>query len=353
MDKLFDSPWILRITALVLAILMFFYVKSLLNEGITSTSNNHVDVLTDVPLEAYYDSDNLIVSGLPDTVDVTIEGPMPIVLNTKLKKDFKLFVDLNTLLIGEHEVKIQTEAFSDKLSVKVNPETVKISIEEKVTAELPIEPEMNYNLINEAFVLESMIAEPSTVFVTGAKSVIASINYVKATVTGNPGIDRSFEQDAEVKVLDNKLNKLDVAIEPAKVKVKVELAEYSREIPIRIQQVGTPMEDVTINRLSTPTSFVQVFGPKSIIDGLTELIVEFDVSEIESTGQYEVSLSVPNGATKLSTSSIIVQAAVTKQESTTLDDEETSSETTNEEQTSETVESNTNNNSESSNSSGQ
>ncbi|KGR77921.1 CdaR family protein [Ureibacillus manganicus] len=324
MDKLFDSPWVLRITALVLAILMFFYVKSLLGEGINPTAPNHVDVLTDVPLEAYYDSDNLIVSGLPDTVDVTIEGPIQIVLNTKLKKDFKVFVDLNALLIGEHRVKIQTEAFSDKLSVKIDPETIPISIEEKVTAELPIEPEMNYNLINEAFVLQSMVAEPSTVFVTGAKSVISSINYVKATVTGNPGIDSSFEQDADVKVLDSKLNKLDVAIEPSKVKVKVELAEYSRNIPIRIQQVGTPIEGVSINRLSTPNPLVQVFGPKSIIDGLNELVVEFDVTEIESSGQYEVDVTVPNGATKLSTSSIIVQAAVSKQINSSVNEDEAS-----------------------------
>lgn len=330
MDKIFDSPWILRITALILAILMFFYVKSLLNDGTTSTSNNHVDVLTDVPLEAYYDSDNLIVSGLPDTVDVTIEGPMQIVLNTKLKKDFKVFVDLNALLIGEHEVKIQHEAFSDKLSVKINPGTINISIEEKVTAELPVEPDMNYNLINEAFTLKSMVAEPSTVFVTGAKSVISSINYVKATVTGNPGIDRSFEQDADVKVLDSKLNKLDVAIEPSKVKVKVDLVEYSREIPIRIQQVGTPMEGVTINRLLTSTSSIRVFGPKSIIDGLTELVVEFDVTELENSGQYEIETLVPNGATKLSASTISVQAAVSKQESSTLTEDETSSGSSNE-----------------------
>ncbi len=314
MDKIFDSPWILRITALILAILMFFYVKSLLSDGTTSSSNNHVDVLTDIPLEAYYDSDNLIVSGLPETVDVTIEGPMPIVLNTKLKKDFKLFVDLDSFLIGEHRVKIQSEAFSDKLSVKINPEYVNVSIEEKVTAELPIEPEMNSSLINEAFVLNSMVAEPGTVFVTGAKSVVASINYVKATVTSSHGINRSFEQDAEVKVLDGNLNKLDVVIEPAKVKVKVELEEYSHDLPIRIQQVGTPKEGVKINRLSTTTQLVQVFGPKSIIDGLSELVVEFDVSELEEPGQYEVNLVVPNGATKLSSQTIIVQANVSKVE---------------------------------------
>ncbi|BDH63608.1 hypothetical protein MTP04_37380 [Lysinibacillus sp. PLM2] len=338
MDKLFDSPWILRVTALVLAIVMFFYVKSLLDEGITSTANNHVDILTDVPLEVYYDSDNLIVSGLPETVDVTIEGPLQIVLNTKLQKDYKVFVDLNDLLIGEHSVRIKHEAFSDKLSVKINPETVNIIIEERVTAELRVEPEMNHNLIDEAYVLQGMTAEPSTVFVTGAKSVIGSINYVKATVTGNPGINSSFEQDADVKVLDSNLNKLDVLVEPSKVKVRVDIGEYSKDIPIRLVQTGTPSEDILINRISTTTESVKVFGPKSIVDGLTELVVEFDVTEITETGEYEVNLVVPNGATKVSSETILVQANVTQ----VAEEEPTETEQNNEEEpTEEIIENNT------------
>nr|WP_106781760.1 CdaR family protein [Lysinibacillus timonensis] len=348
MDKLFDSPWILRITALVLAILMFFYVKSLMGEGITSTTNNHVDILTDVPLEVYYDTDNLIVDGLPDTVDVTIEGPIQLVLQAKLQKDYKIFVDLSDKLIGEHRVKVQHEAFSDKLSVKINPEYINVTIEEKVTAELRVEPEMNHSLIDEAYVLNNMTAEPGTVFVTGAKSVIGSINYIKATVTGNPGINASFEQDADVKVLDSNLNKLDVLVEPSTVRVKVDISEYSRDLPISISPVGTPVEGVTVERLTSATESVQVFGQKSIIDGLSELVVEFDVSVIEESGEYEVSLNVPNGASRLSTETIIVLATVSKVE--TIVDEETAEdiESTNEEpQTEDTIGNNNENNSES------
>ena len=67
-------------------------------------ATNEVDIITQVPLEVYYDTENLIVTGLPKTVDVTIEGPRQIVLKAKLTKDFKVFVDLNALLIGEHRV---------------------------------------------------------------------------------------------------------------------------------------------------------------------------------------------------------------------------------------------------------
>ncbi len=61
MDKFFDNIWVLRATAFILAFLLFFYVKAeLTGGGKESTSNNHVDIITDVPLEVYYDSENLI-----------------------------------------------------------------------------------------------------------------------------------------------------------------------------------------------------------------------------------------------------------------------------------------------------
>lgn len=316
MDKLFDSHWVLRVTALVLALLLFFYVKTLTDDTQSTGAGSQMDIITDVPLEAYYDSENLIVTGLPETVDVTVSGPMQLVLSAKLKKDFKVFVDLNSLLIGEHRVTIQHENFSEKLEVSIDPKTVDIIIEEKVTKELRIDPEMNNSQIAEGFELVGMTAEPKTVFVTGAKSVIESISYVKATVTGEDGINSSFKQEADVKVLDSNLNKLDVIIEPETVVVNVDIREYSREIPLSIRRTGSPKEGITINNIRPNTESIVVYGPKSIIDSLTELVVEFDISEIEESGVYEVNLELPNGATKLSSKTIEIEADIT-QESTT------------------------------------
>ena len=148
MDKLFESVWTLRVTALILAILFFFYVKSELDTtGQEDDPTNNIAILTDVPLEAYYDTENLIVTGLPKTVDVTIEGSKQFVLQAKLKKDYKVFVDLSSLLIGDHKVAIQHENFSDKLDVSIDPEFVDIVIEEKVTKEFRVDPEFNTSLI--------------------------------------------------------------------------------------------------------------------------------------------------------------------------------------------------------------
>ena len=246
MDKIFESYWALRITALVLAFALFFYAKADMDTKSGTSVSAQTDILYNVPLEVYYDDTNLIVTGLPETVNVMISGPRQIVLQTKNIKDFKVFVNLNSLMIGEHHVTIQHEGFSDKLEVSIEPKSVNVVIEERVTKEFRVDPEMNNRLIAEEYILEKMTAEPATVMVTGAKSVIENISYVKATVTGEPGIKSSFEQEANVKVLNADLNRLDVVIEPEKVNVKVDIKEYSREIPITIKQIGEFQEGISL-----------------------------------------------------------------------------------------------------------
>ena len=72
---MFDNPWILRLTALVLACVLFFYVAAENDSNVNSTSSEQVDVIKDVVVDVYYDDENLIVTGLPKTVNVTVKGP--------------------------------------------------------------------------------------------------------------------------------------------------------------------------------------------------------------------------------------------------------------------------------------
>lgn len=310
MDKIFDSSWMLRLTALFLAVALFLYIQTEEKRETDSSPSNETDVITNVPLEVYYDSDNLFVTGLPETVDVKISGPKQIVMKTKLEKDFKLFVDLNSLLIGEHSVTIHQENFSEKLDVSIEPRIISVTIEEKVTEQFRVEPEMNNRLLAENFVLNEMTAEPSKVAVTGAKSVIDNISYVKATVSGEKDVNKSFEQEAAVKVLDRDLNKLDVSINPDKVNVKVEINEYSKEVPIKINEIGEPVEGLTIDSLSPEKSNITVYGSKSVVDSLKEVVVDVDVSKIKKSGPYEFKVKLPTGATKLSQEKLTVRANV-------------------------------------------
>ena len=325
MDKIFESYWALRITALILAFALFFYAKADMDTNRDTPASTQTDIIYDVPLEVYYDDTNLIVTGLPETVNVMIDGPQSIVMQTKNLKDFKVFVDLNSLMIGEHHVTIQNEGFSDKLEVSIEPKSVSVVIEERVTKEFRVDPEMNNRLIAEEYVLDKMTADPATVMVTGAKSVIENISYVKATVTGEPGIKSSFEQEANVKVLNAELNRLDVVIQPEKVNVKVEIKEYSRELPITIKQIGEFQEGVSLEDISVEPSTLTVYGKKAMIDELRELVVEFDVAGLEESGDYEAKVIVPDGVT-VKANTITIHANVRKS-SVEADSEPTENET--------------------------
>ena len=311
MDKMIDSPWVLRITSLALAILLFFSVRSEINSSERLAVNEQEDVIRDVPVEVYYDTDNLIVTGIPSVVDVRIKGPMQDVLKVKASRDFKVFIDLNRLLIGEHKVKLQYENISRKLDVELDPATVDIKIEERVTKEFKVEAEMNRQTIAEGFVLKGLNVTPPNVFITGAKSAIDSISYVKATVAGDNSKEH-FTQNADVRVLDKELNKLDVEVNPKTVKVDIDISEYSRDVPITLTQKGKPKSGLQIDDMKAEQRFITVYGTKSIVDAITTIEVPVDVAKFTESKTYNVPITKPEGISKLGADAIKVKVQISK-----------------------------------------
>lgn len=311
MDKMIDSPWVLRITSLTLAILLFFSVRSEINSSERLAVNEQEDVIRDVPVEVYYDTDNLIVTGIPSVVDVRIKGPTQDVLKVKASRDFKVFIDLNRLLIGEHKVKLQYENISRKLDVELDPDTVDIKIEERVTKEFKVEAEMNRQTIAEGFVLKGLNVTPPNVFITGAKSAIDSISYVKATVAGDNSKE-SFTQNADVRVLDKELNKLDVEVNPKTVKVDIDISEYSRDVPITLTQKGKPKSGLQIDDMKAEQRFITVYGTKSIVDAITTIEVPVDVAKFTESKTYNVPITKPEGISKLGADAIKVKVQISK-----------------------------------------
>lgn len=312
MDKMMDNPWFLRIMALFLAFLLFSSVKADNKADESPDSGTMTEEIEDIELEVFYDDTSLMVSGVPKTVDMTITGSTIAVQTTRQIKDFTLFVDLRNLTLGKHQVPIQTENLSEGLRVRVEPAFVEVTIEERVSQEFRIDPEMNERLLAEGFVLDGIIAEPSMVTVTGPKSVIDAISFVKATVTGEPGIKESFTTEASVRVLANDLTKLDnVTIEPGTVEVGVDIEEYSKEVPVVIKQNGEPPTGVTIQSLTPSTNTVTISGPRSDVDAITEYVVDVNLGVITPTDTtVEVEVKTPKGTTATTPKNLTVEAKV-------------------------------------------
>ena len=72
-------------------------------------------------------------------------------------------------------------------------------IEERISREFNVETDMNEGLLAENYVVKSYEVKPQKVTITGAKSIINSIGYVKATIAGDQGMNKSFEQEQQSK----------------------------------------------------------------------------------------------------------------------------------------------------------
>ena len=321
MDKFMENKWVMRIIALLLAILLYTSVsveQGSFKQQKNTPSQPNSEAISDVPLELYYDSNNLVVSGAPDTVNVMVEGPKAIVQPTKAMRDFQLYVDLRDLGIGRHQVRIKAKGLSDKLKAQIEPQFISVDIQEKVTKEFKVEAEFNSAILADGFEAENPTVQPKTVKITGAKNIIDQIAYVKATVDVRGEVDKTVTREAQVRVLDRELNKLNVTVDPTTVDVTLPVKNPSKTVPVSIKETGTPQEGVKILDASPEPKQITIYGKQDVLDTISQIEVPLDVSKIDKDSTIEVPVKLEEGLNKASVDKIKVKVDVEKTEEKTF-----------------------------------
>ncbi|NMH67622.1 YbbR-like domain-containing protein [Bacillus sp. RO3] len=322
MDKFMESRWFMRIVGLMLAFILYLSVNF---DDIQKTANNNngssqnaIETIQDVPLEVFYDRENLEVSGLPDTVNVTVEGSRAIVQQAKTVKDFQVYVDLNDIEIGEHQVEIKIDNISDKLEVKLDPKVVTISVQEKVTEEFTIEPQFNDSFLSNGYEAEGLAVDPKTVKVTGSKDEVEQIAYVIATLDLDEEINENVTREARVQVLDREYNKLDVQIDPDVVEVTVSVINKSKSVPVTVKQKGRLPDGTTLESITVEPEVATIFGRQDVLDTVEELLAEIDLSKIRKDTTVSVPLALQDGLNKVAPEEVKVIVDVTTTEEKSL-----------------------------------
>jgi YbbR domain-containing protein len=318
MDKLMDNPWFIKILAILLAILLYSVVPN--SGGKTNEINvpgeNTTETIADIPVKAYYDTENLVVSGIPDMVDVTLEGPMPHVQSAKALKNFEVFVDITNAEIGNQKVTFEVSGLSDKLKATIKPGSITVAVQEKVTTEFTVEAEFDNDLIKEGYSAGQPAVKPNKVKITGAKDVVDRITYVKAALEGGDLLDSTVTKEAHVQVLDKELNKLDVVVEPETVEVTIPIRSNTKTVPINIIEKGAPPEGLTIQSIELNVEEAVISGDEDTLKETDNVRVEVDVSKITENTTLSLPVIISNGITKVTPELVEVKVVVTKTEKT-------------------------------------
>jgi YbbR domain-containing protein len=298
--------------AILLAVLLYSVVpnsSSKTNE-INVPGENTTEILVDIPVKAYYDTENLVVSGIPDSVDVTIEGPMPHVQSAKALKNFEVFVDITNAEIGNQKVTFEVSGLSDKLKATIKPSSITVAVQEKVTTEFTVEAEFNNDLIKEGYSAGQPTVKPNKVKITGAKDVVDRITYVKAALEGGDILDSTVTKEAQVQVLDKELSKLNVVVEPEIVEVTIPIKSNTKTVPINILEKGTPQEGITIESMDLDIKEASISGDEDVLKDTENVRVEVDVSKISESTTLTLPVIISTGITKVTPETVKVTVVV-------------------------------------------
>lgn len=322
-----DNKWFIRIVALFLALLLYVSVSienNDKNKDVKQKVEN--DVVENMPVELIYDQQNFVVTGAPETVDVTIDGPKSLVKTTKNLKDFTVYIDLSNAEIGKQRVKLKYKDLSDKLTAKISPAYATVDVQEKVTKEFKVDAEFNTNLLASGFESESPIVDPKVVKITGAKNVIDQITYVKATIDAKKEINQTITRNAKVQVLDKSLNKLDVEVDQDTVEVTIPVKNPSKTVPITVNPIGDEKDGVVINSITTEPKSIKIYGRNDVLKEINAISVDVDISKYDKDTEFDVHLKMPKGVNKIEPEVVRVKLNISdKEEEKTIRDIQVSS----------------------------
>jgi len=331
MDKLFDNRWVMRIIALFLALMLYASVniesnsedkQGASNAGASTTVFSDETTVTDVPVIPYFDQENLVVTGIPESVEVNLQGATASITKARQLRDFEVYADLSNLSIGTHQVRLQYKDIADDLKVSIKPSVITVTIEEKVTKDFEVGVDLlNENQLEEGYLSDKPIVSPKSIQITASEDIIEEISSVKAKVDLQGG-NETINRESTITVYDREGEVIPVEVEPSVVDVTVPIKSPSRDLPFKIIREGELKEGLSISSIESETKEITVFGPEDVINKL-EFIdgITVDLSKITKDTVLEVDVPLPDGVTKVTPEKVKLEINVDEQEEKVFSDQ--------------------------------
>ncbi|MHA6253167.1 CdaR family protein [Oceanobacillus sp. CAU 1775] len=300
MDNWFQSKWFIRVLALAFAVTLFIFVNvesnSTTNDSSIPGRNSQLQRLEDVPVDIRIDSENYVVSGIPEFATVSLEGTPSSLMPTILNRNFSVYVDLNGYEEGEHTVELEHD-FSDDIRVYIEPKTIEVTIEERANEEFPITVDfLNVDQLPDGFEIGEYTLDQSTVTVTTSRNIMEQIGVVRVYVDVG-GLDTSItNREVPINVYDSQGNELNVRLDRETVVISVEILNPSKTVPVTVETTGELPDGFSLISTSANLDEVEIFARSEILENISAITTEdIDLSEITESGTYEVGLALPEG----------------------------------------------------------
>lgn len=320
-NKFYNNRIALLILSLVLSILMFVYVKAeQYSENPVSFFQNVSEATTEtlynVPVYIEGNVDEYYVTGLPDTVSVSLSGPKNLIEQTLEADDFRVITeDLTDLGEGSHYIQLQLDNVSEAVSYEISPSSVNISIDSLQTTEYPVQVEMsNESAVADGYEITDVSLSQDSVTLTGSTSDIENVSRVYTVVNIPDNLSEDYTTTATVITENANGDILNINTDPSEVDVTVQVSPEGVSVPIEANVIngrdGYSYETTILDNENATLS-----GDYATINNTNSVTATVDVSSITSTTTVDAPIVLPDGVTSADPSSVRVQVVPTNNES--------------------------------------
>jgi YbbR domain-containing protein len=167
MERFLRSNNFARLIAVFLALILWLFVTG---DKITRTTPSR-KVWQDIPLRVENVNQDFIVTDIPATIDITLEG-LPESFEDLTMQEIDAFVDLSGKEPGNHLIRVQVNPPRALTIILIEPEQVRVTIEAYSSADFEVqvdligEPASGWSLVGYTVVPETvLIGAPESIFV--------------------------------------------------------------------------------------------------------------------------------------------------------------------------------------------
>lgn len=292
----------LKLLSLVLAFVLWAYV---------SNEQNPVrEKVLNVNLEQSGLPANGIVSGLPESVKLRIEGNKNQLANLS-PVDFRAQVQIPEGKYGEVSLPVKVTAPTGLRVAGVSPEEVKVTLDRVVERYITVAVNVR-GTPAAGFLALAPQYQPASVLVRGPGRVVNSLDHATAQVDIQ-GASANVEQNVPVSV-----GPVNVTLIPPEVKIMVPVVSSvsAVTIPVRPQVSGSPASGYVVKGSTAEPAGVQVIGSPEALKGISSVSTEaVDIQGLDKSLAREVSVLMPAGVTSIQPGKVKVTVEIAKAES--------------------------------------
>ncbi len=199
-------------------------------------------------------------------------------------------------------VSVTASRYAGQIEINKRDATLKISVENLQTERYTVQVETEGTPAAYCYI-ESAVADPKKITITGPESILSQIAVVKAKVDIS-GAEENIATNSKIVLLDkdgNEISQDRLTLNRTSVAVDVTVT-MGKSVPLKFVTNGTPADGYRFKTAECSTSSVKLVGSSEVLAGISELEITGSLMNIAGTysnvtASVELSKFLPDGVT--------------------------------------------------------